>query len=124
MPAKPKTFDDCLAAASPDHRAALETLRRSIRAAAPKAEEGVSYGLAAFRLDGKPLVAIGATKKHCAFYLMSGSMVEAHQDALKAYDTSKGTIRFSADQPLPASLVRKLVRARIAENLSQSGKSK
>jgi len=61
-------------------------------------------------------VAFGATEKHCAFYLMSSSTVEAHKDELKDYDTSKGTIRFQADKPLPVALVRKLVKAGIAEN--------
>ena len=124
MPEKPKTFDECLAAVSDDQRAALAKLRKTIKAAAPKAEEGVSYGLAAFRLDGKPLVAVGATASHCAFYLMSGSTVEAHRDELAKYDTSKGTIRFPADKPLPAALVRKLVKARMAENAAPRGKSK
>jgi len=116
MATKPTTFDECLAAVSDDKRAALEKLRKVIRAAAPKAEECVSYGLAAFRLDGRPLVALGATAKHCAFYLMSGSIVDTHKDELADYDTSKGTIRFAADKPLPAALVKKLVKARIAEN--------
>jgi len=63
------------------------------------------------------LVGFGATAKHCAFYLMSSSTVEAHKkDELKDYDTSKGTIRFQPAKPLPAALVRKLVKARIAEN--------
>ena len=120
MAAKPKTFDDYLSALDEDKRAALEKLRPTIKAAAPQAEECISYGLAAFKLNGKPLVALGATAKHCAFYLMSGSTVEAHEDQLKKYDTSKGTIRFSADKPLPASLVKKLVKARIAENTERS----
>ena len=124
MAAKPKTFDDCLAALSADQRAALEKLRKTIHAAAPAAEEYVGYGLAAFRLDGKPLVALVAAANHCAFYLMSGSMVDAHQDELKDYDTSKGTIRFPANKPLPAALVRKLVKARIAENGGQAAKTK
>ena len=115
MPAKPKTIDEYLAALSDDNRAALEKLRRTIRAAAPKAEEVISYQLPAFRLNGM-LVAFGATANHCAFYLMSSTTVEAHKDELKGYDTSKGTIRFPADKPLPAALVRKLVKARIAEN--------
>src|SRR5437867_3287735 len=119
MAAKPTTIDEYLAAVNADKRAALEKLRKTIKAAAPKTEEYISYGLAAFRLDGKPLVALGATANHCAFYLMSGSMVEAHQDELQDYDTSKGTIRFSADKPLPAALVRKLVKARIAENAAK-----
>jgi uncharacterized protein YdhG (YjbR/CyaY superfamily) len=114
MAGKPKTIDDYLAALSDDKRAALEKLRKTIRAAAPKAEECISYSLPAFRLNGM-LVAFGATANHCAFYLMSSTTVEDHKDELKGYDTSKGTIRFEADKPLPAALVRKLVKARIAE---------
>jgi uncharacterized protein YdhG (YjbR/CyaY superfamily) len=120
--AKPKTIDEYLAALSDDQRAALEKLRKAIRAAAPKAEEYIGYGLAAFRLDGRPLVAFGAAANHCAFYPMSSTTVGAHQDELKGYDTSKGTIRFPADKPLPAALVRKLVKARIAENVSRGRK--
>ena len=116
MADKPRTIDEYLAAVSDDKRAALEKLRKIIRAAAPKAEECISYQLAAFRLDGKMLVSFGATAKHCAFYLMSSSTVEAHEAELEGYDTSKGTIRFQADKPLPAALVRKLIKARIAEN--------
>ena len=115
MPARPKTIDEFLAALSEDKRAALEKLRKTIRAAAPEAEECISYQIPAFRLDGM-LVGFGATAKHCAFYLMSSTTVETHKDELKGYDTSKGTIRFRADKPLPAALVRKLVKARIAEN--------
>jgi uncharacterized protein YdhG (YjbR/CyaY superfamily) len=115
MAGKPRTIDEFLAALSDDKRAALEKLRKTIRAAAPKAEECISYGLAAFRQNGM-LVGFGATANHCAFYLMSSSTVEAHKDDLKDYDTSKGTIRFQPDQPLPAALVKKLVKARIAEN--------
>ena len=116
MAGAPKTIDEYLAALSDDQRAALEKLRKTIKAAAPKAEECINYGLAAFRLNGKNLVALGASAKHCAFYLMSGSTVAAHQDELADYDTSKGTIRFPAAKPLPAALVRKLVKARITEN--------
>jgi uncharacterized protein YdhG (YjbR/CyaY superfamily) len=124
MAAKPKTIDEYLAALSHDKRAALEKLRRTIRAAAPKAEECISYGLAAFRLNGRPLAAFGATASHCAFYPMSSSTVEAHADELRDYDTSKGTIRFPATKPLPAALVRKLVKARMAENARRSRASK
>ncbi|HKB03914.1 MAG TPA: DUF1801 domain-containing protein [Gemmataceae bacterium] len=121
MPAKPTTIDEYLAAASADQRAALEKVRKAIRAAAPKAEEYIGYGLAAFRLDGKPLVAFGASANHCAFYPMSSTTVAAHADELAGYETSKGTIRFSADKPLPAALVKKLVKARIAENEGSKG---
>jgi len=123
MTAKAKTIDEYLAALSDDQRAALEKLRKTIRAAAPKAEECISYQLPAFRQNGM-LVAFGATANHCAFYLMSGTTVETFQDELDGYDTSKGTIRFQADKPLPASLVRKLVKARIAENEARRGESK
>ncbi len=123
MAAKPKTIDEYLAALSADKRAALEKLRKIIRAAAPKAEECISYQLAAFRQNGM-LVAFGATANHCAFYLMSSSTVAAHKNELKGYDTSKGTIRFQADKPLPVALVRKLVKARIAENVGRHNKAK
>lgn len=113
---KATTIDEYLAPLSADKRAALEKLRKTIRAVAPKAEECISYGLAAFRLNGRPLVAFGAAAKHCAFYPMSSSTVKACRDELEDYDTSKGTIRFPANKPLPAALVRKLVKARIAEN--------
>ena len=114
MAAKPTTIDDYLAALGDDQRQALEALRRTIRKAAPDAEECISYGVPAFR-DGKVLVGFGASSTHCALYLFSGSTVEAHRDALEGYDTSKGTIRFAPDAPLPDALVRKLVRARMAE---------
>lgn len=116
--AKPnaRTIDGYLAGVRADQRAALERLRRTIRAVAPRAEECISYQVPAFRLEGRLLVGFGASAKHCAFYPMSGSVVEAYREALAGYDTSKGTIRFPADRPLPAALVRKLVRARITEN--------
>lgn len=112
----PTTIDEYLAGVSDDKRAALEGLRKTIKAVAPKAEECISYQMPAFRLNGKVLVAFGATANHCAFYLMSSSTIAVHKDELEGYDTSKGTIRFQPDQPLPAVLVRKLVKARIAEN--------
>lgn len=111
-----KTIDDYLAALPDDQRAALDRLRKIIKAAAPKAEECISYRLPAFRLNGRLLVAFGASANRCAFYPMSSSTVVAFKDDLKDYKTSKGTIRFRADKPLPARLVRKLVKARIAEN--------
>jgi uncharacterized protein YdhG (YjbR/CyaY superfamily) len=116
MAGKPETIDAYLARVGDDKRAALERLRRIIGAAAPKAEECISYQLAAFRLEGRMLVAFGATSNHCAFFLMSSQTVADHRTELAGYDTSKGTIRFRADKPLPATLVRKLVKARIAEN--------
>src|SRR5436190_13536039 len=104
MPVKPKSIDDYLAALPADQQRALGKLRKTIRAAAPQAEECISYGLAAFRLNRRPLVGMGAAANHCAFYLMSGSTVGAHADLLADYDTSKGAIRFPAAKPLPAAL--------------------
>lgn len=116
MAGKPRTIDEYLAPLPADQRAALQKLRKVIRAAAPRAEEYIGYGLAAFRLDGRPLVAFGAGANHCALYPMSSSTVADHKKELAAYETSKGTIRFLPSKPLPAALVRKLVKARIAEN--------
>jgi len=116
MPHKPHSIDEYLAGLSDDKRAALEKLRKAIRAAAPKAEECISYGLPAFRLNAKVLVAFGARENHCAFYPMSGTTVEAHRADLAGYDTSKGTIRFQPNAGLPVRLVRKLVKSRIDEN--------
>jgi len=117
MQSKPRTIDGYLAVLSKDKRAALQKLRQAIRAAVPSAEECISYQLPAFRLDGKFLVAFGAAANHCAFY--PGTVVEDHKNELKDYDISKGTIRFQANNPLPASLVRKLVKARIAKSASR-----
>ena len=106
--------DAYLAAVSDDKRAALEALRKAIKAAAPEAEECISYQLPAFRLKGKFFVAYGAAANHCAFY--PGSVIEAFKDELKGYNTSKGTIRFAPDKPLPPTLVRKLVKLRMAKS--------
>ncbi len=116
MPARPLTIDGYLGGLSPDKRAALKKVRSAIKAAAPRAEECFSYGLPAFRLDGKVLVGFAATAAHCAFYPMSGRTVAAHKTELAGYDTSKGAIRFQPEQGLPAALIRKLVKARIVEN--------
>jgi uncharacterized protein YdhG (YjbR/CyaY superfamily) len=115
MPKKPTTIDEYLAALSDDQRAALERLRKIIHAAAPGAEEGISYQIPAFRLNGKWFMWMGAAANHCALYGAGGTAEE-----LKDYDTSgKGTIRFHPDHPLPAALVRKLVKERIAKNAAK-----
>jgi uncharacterized protein YdhG (YjbR/CyaY superfamily) len=119
MPAKPRTIDEYLAPLSKERRDALEQLRRAIQSAAPGAEECISYQIPGFRLGGKLLVSFGAAAKHCAFY-PGARPVEAHKDELKAYETSKGTVRFRADSPLPAALVRKLVKTRIAEHAARA----
>ncbi len=115
--AKVTTVDEYLSRLSDDKRAALEKLRRTIKSAAPRAEECISYQLPAFRLDGRMLVWYGAGANHCSFY--PGAIVEAHEADLKKYETSKGTIRFQPDDPLPATLVKKLVKACIARNAAR-----
>ena len=105
-----------LAALPDEQRDALESLRATIRSVVPTATEGISYGIPTFKLNGRPLVGFGAVKGHCAFYLMSTAVMDAHRDELAAYDLGKGTIRFQPDAPVPAALVRTLVEARIAEN--------
>lgn len=115
MPIRADTFDEYMAAVPDDKRPALEDLRRQIHAAAPGLEEYISYGLAAFKLNGKPLVAIGVAANHCAFFPMDGTTVDKFKVELKGFSTSKGTIRFQPGAPLSADLVVRLVKARIAD---------
>lgn len=114
-PARSAEVDAVLAGLPPETREALEELRRTIAAAAPDAVEGIGYGVPAFRYRGRPLVSFGAGKSHCSFYVQSPAVLDAHRDELAGYETSKGTIRFAPDEPLPAALVTTLVRARMAE---------
>lgn len=116
MGSNPHNHDEYLANLDEEKRTALEGLRRIIREAAPGSEEVISYQLPAFRLQGKLLVAYGATKKHCALYVMSSSAVEKHAKELCSYDIGKGTIRFQPGEPLPADLVRAMVQTRMQEN--------
>jgi len=118
MLARAGTIDEYLDGLSATKRAALQKLRKAIGSAAPRAEECISYGIPAFRLEGRLLVAFGAAAKHCAFY-PGARPVEAHRSELRSYGTSKGTIRFPPDSPLPAALVRKLVKTRIAEHAAR-----
>jgi uncharacterized protein YdhG (YjbR/CyaY superfamily) len=97
-------------------RSTLETVRATIRAAAPTdAEEVISYGMPGFRYKGA-LVAYAAFKDHCSFFPMQASLINQMQEELADYRTAKGTLQFPLDKPLPAALVRKMVRARVAEN--------
>lgn len=104
-----------LASLLPEPRRRLVKLRGAILAAAPGAVEGFSYGVPAIRVDGKPVVCYAAAKAHYSLFPMSGAVMRAFAADLKAYDTSKGTIRFSMDQPLPVQLVRRIVKAKLAE---------
>ena len=108
----PKDIDEYFAKAEPDRRPALLKLRKTIKAAAPKAAETMRYGMAGYMYKGEPLLHFAYWKTHYALY---GSF-DAHAAALKAYDQSgRGTYRFPADEPLPYTLVTKIVKSRVAE---------
>ena len=115
MARKPRTIDEYLAGLSAEHRAALQRVREAVHAAVPKAEECISYGMPAFRLNAKLIAGFKSAAQHCSFHPMSGATVTTLKSELGGYDTGPGTIRFSPEAGLPATLVRKLVKARIAE---------
>lgn len=104
----------------PEARATLEKLRKTIRTMVPTAVEVISYDVPTFKLDGRMLVSYAAFKNHCSFF-PGAAPIKAHAKDLKSYVTSKGTIRFPSDKPLPATLVKKLVKTRIKENEARKG---
>ena len=121
---KPRTIDEYLAQVQADQQMVLEKLRQTILAVAPGAEECISYGLPGFRLSGRSLVFFGAWANHCALYPGNSATLKKFRNELRDFQVSKGTIRFSTGEPLPAALVRKLVKARIAENNNKSNKNR
>lgn len=112
---RPKTVDDYVAAAPKDKRGTLTKLRRTIKTAAPKAAESISYGIVVYKQKSKYVVYFGYWKAHIALYGTSGTFIKAHAAELKPYVQSKGTIQFPSDKPLPYTLVTRIVKDRVAE---------
>lgn len=118
---KIKDVDTYLESVPPDKRILLEKLRKTIRSAAPKAEEVISYQMPAYKYHGV-LVYFAAFKDHCSFFPGAKSILSTFAADLKGYRTSAGTIQFTTENPLPAALVRKIIKARMAENESRRKK--
>ncbi len=112
---RPQNVDEYLACVPEPARSTLSKVRAAIRSAAPReATEAISYGIPTFKYKGS-LVAFGSFSNHCSLFPMSLAVMAAFKNELKGFYTSKGTIRFPIDKPLPAALVKKLVKARLAE---------
>jgi uncharacterized protein YdhG (YjbR/CyaY superfamily) len=115
MRRNPATIDDYIKGVPQDRRMALEDLRTKIRAVVPDAEECISYRIPAFRLDGVVIAGFSATTKGCSYFPFSGSTLKTLARDISRYDRTKASLHFSPDKPLPTTLVRKLLRTRIAE---------
>jgi uncharacterized protein YdhG (YjbR/CyaY superfamily) len=112
---KPKIVEAYFTSLPKERRAPLQKLRETIGAAAPEADEGITYSMPGFLLGGKGFVAYAAFKDHYSFFPMSTRAIDAHRDELGSRVTGKGTISFEYGQRLPAGLVKKVVRTRLAE---------
>ena len=108
-------IDAILDALPADQRAALQSLRETIAAAAPEAEEAISYAAPAFRYHGRPLVAYSASRAHCSFFPMSPDVLDGYRAELAGFDMARGTVRFGSERLIPADVVTSIVRARMAE---------
>jgi uncharacterized protein YdhG (YjbR/CyaY superfamily) len=108
-------IDSYLAGVDEPKRSTLEQLRRSIHAAAPDAEECISYGMPAFKVQGKTVAGFAAFKKHLSYLPHSGSVLPSLAADLAGYEGTKGSLHFPIDRPLPTSMVKKLVDARLRE---------
>ena len=111
----PKTVDDFLAALPGDFRLALEKLRKTIKGAAPNADEVISYRIPFYKQNGM-LVGFSAANEHCTFHIISAAILRDNAKALAAFSTGKGSIQFTPEKPIPAALVTKIVKARLSEN--------
>ena len=114
----PTTIDEYIASFPPEVQEKLETIRATIRKAAPKAEEAISYMIPTFRLHGN-LVHFAAYKKHIGFYPGAGG-IAAFEEELAGYETSKGTVQFPLEKRLPLPLITKIVKFRVQQNLDKA----
>ena len=108
-------IDDYLAGLDETKRATLETLRETILAVLPDAEQGLAYGMPAFKVGGKTVAGFAAFKNHLSYFPHSGSVLTEVGDEVSGYETSKGSLKFPIDKPLPKRLVKKLIEARLRE---------
>jgi uncharacterized protein YdhG (YjbR/CyaY superfamily) len=115
MMAVAKDVDEYIASVPAEYRGTVEKLRKLITAAAPEATESISYGVPTYKIGGRPLVYFGTAKPHFALYGVSGVIRETYKDELAGCSMSKGTIRFPWDKPFPGALIKKLVKACLAE---------
>lgn len=111
----PQEIDRYLATLDEPKRSTLEALRESIVAVLPEAEQCISYGVPAFKVNGKTVAGFAAFKNHLSYLPHSGSVLATLPDDVARYETSKGSLRFAVDKPLPKRLVKKLVSARLRE---------
>jgi uncharacterized protein YdhG (YjbR/CyaY superfamily) len=114
----PKTIDDYIAGFPPDVQDTLENIRRTIREAAPEANETINYQMPTFTLYGN-LVHFAAHQKHIGFY-PTPSGIEKFKDELSAYKGAKGSVQFPLEQPMPYDLIRRMVQFRVKENLEKA----
>ncbi len=113
-----KTIDEYLSLQTEPVRAALERIRQTVKAIVPDAEEAISYQVPAFKYNGM-LVGFAAFEKHCSFFVMNAEFTELYKADLTAFKTSKGTIQFALDKPIPVALLKKIIKARVKQNLEK-----
>ena len=116
---KPASVQAYLKGLTPEQRSALKKLRETIMEAAPDVEEGITYSMPGFLLDGRGFIAYAAFKDHYSLFPMSGRAIDAYRKELGSRVTGKGTIAFEYGKPLPTTLVKKIVRARLTEALAR-----
>ncbi|HEY5339342.1 MAG TPA: DUF1801 domain-containing protein [Rhizomicrobium sp.] len=116
----PATVDAYLKQASASVRGKLDELRALVKAAAPKADEAIAYDMPFYKYHGRPLCSFAAYKNHIGFF--AGVIVSDFTEALKGYQTAKGTVRFPLEKRLPAPLIRKLLKAGVARNEARAVK--